>query len=203
MAGAVVGFVLLIAISIAAYNKLTKDYGTNQLRERTNAEDTEAATEESEEKIEETAKETEEKEESKAPDFTVVNANDEDVLLSELTGKPIVLNFWASWCSPCKSEMPTFQKVYETYGDEVEFVIVNLTDGSRETKESAMDFISENKYTFPVYFDVNQNAAYAYSVSSIPTTYFINSNGNIAAYSQGALDEETLLKGIDMIREEN
>ncbi len=202
MAGAVIGFVLLIAISIAAYHKLTKDYDTNQLQEQT--EDTGTATGESEEKKEDTAKETEEAEETaKAPDFTVVNENDEDVLLSELTGKPIVLNFWASWCSPCKSEMPTFQKIYEIYGDEVEFVIVNLTDDSRETKDSAMDFISKNRYTFPVYFDVNQSAAYAYSVSSIPTTYFIDSDGKVAAYSQGALDEETLIKGINMIDKDN
>ncbi len=197
--GAMIGFVLLIVISIAAYNKLTKGYEADRLQEQTNAEDTGATTEESEE---ESTKETE-KEKSKAPDFTVVNAKDEEVLFSELTGKPILLNFWASWCSPCKSEMPAFQKAYETYGEEVEFVIVNLTDGARETKESAMDFIAENEYTFPVYFDVNQSAAYAYSISSIPTTYFIDSDGTVAAYSQGALEEETLLKGIDMIRKEN
>ena len=114
-----------------------------------------------------------------------------------------MLNFWASWCSPCKSEMPTFQKIYESYGDKVEFVIVNLTDGSKETKESAMDFISKNNYTFPVYYDVDQSAAYAYSVSSIPTTYFIDSEGFVVAYSKGTLEEETFLKGIKMISNDN
>lgn len=195
--GAIIGFVLLIGISMIAYQKLTKEYSADQLQEKTYEEDTEEATLDTEE---ETANETEEKEEQIAPDFTVVNAEDEEITLSELVGKPMVLNFWASWCSPCKSEMPAFQKVYEEYGDEVEFVVVNMTDDSRETKETAMKFVAKSKYTFPVYYDVNQSAAYAYSVTSIPTTYFIDSEGKIIAYSQGAMEEEILLKGIEMIR---
>lgn len=197
MAGAIIGFIFLIGISIIAYQKLTKEYSANQLQEKIYAEDTEETTVDT---VEETANETEEKEDQKAPDFTVVNAEDEEITFSELVGKPMVLNFWASWCSPCKSEMPTFQKVYEEYGDEVEFVVVNMTDDSRETKETAMEFVAENKYTFPVYYDVNQSAAYAYSVTSIPTTYFIDSEGKVTAYSQGAIEEDTLLKGIEMIR---
>lgn len=139
---------------------------------------------------------------TKLIDFTVKNGEMEDVTLSSFVGKPIVLNFWASWCSPCKSEMPEFQKLYEELGEEVEFVIVNLTDGKRETVETASAFLEKEGYSFPVYYDTEQEAAYAYYVNSIPTTYFIDKDGYIITYAQGALEENTLRKGIGMIFEE-
>lgn len=134
--------------------------------------------------------------------FTVADVNENDVTLSSKFGKPIVLNFWASWCSPCKSEMPEFENLYKEYSDNVEFIMVNLTDGERETISTAKSFIESMDYTFPVYFDVNQDSAYTYEIYSIPTTYFIDSEGKIAAYSQGVLDEATIRKGIGMIYSE-
>lgn len=136
---------------------------------------------------------------AKAPDFTVVNESEEEVKLSDFVGKPVVLNFWASWCGPCKSEMPFFQTMYDTYGEEVVFMMVNLTDGSRETMETALDYVQQSEYTFPVYFDTNQEAAYAYYVSSIPATYFIDAEGNLTAYGVGALQEENILQGLGML----
>lgn len=137
-----------------------------------------------------------------ANDFTVVDADEKDFALSSSFGKPIVLNFWASWCPPCKSEMPEFQTAYETYGSDVQFIMVNLTDGERETIETASAFVKDQGYTFPVFYDINQEAAYAYEVSSIPTTYFIDTNGNIAASAQGMLDADTLAQGISLIQKE-
>ncbi|MGN1148402.1 MAG: TlpA family protein disulfide reductase [Lachnospiraceae bacterium] len=134
-----------------------------------------------------------------APDFTVINGEEESVKLSDMQGKPVVLNFWASWCGPCKSEMPMFQEMYDTYGEDITFLMVNLTDGSRETVETAQAYIGEQGYTFPVYFDVDQEAAYAYYVNSIPTTYFIDAEGNLAAYGVGAMEEESFLKGLEML----
>lgn len=136
---------------------------------------------------------------AKAPDFTVVNEVEEEVKLSDFVGKPVILNFWASWCGPCKSEMPFFQNMYDTYGEEVVFMMVNLTDGSRETIETALDYVQQADYTFPVYFDTNQEAAYAYYVSSIPATYFIDAEGNLVAYGVGALQEENILQGLNML----
>lgn len=140
-----------------------------------------------------------EEEPQAAPDFTVVDGEDAQIKLSDFEGKPVVLNFWASWCDPCKSEMPMFQKMYETYGEELQFVMINITDGSHETKESAMSYIQEQGYTFPVYYDVESDAAKAFSVHSLPTTYFIDADGNMRGYGLGTMEEEVFLQGLDML----
>lgn len=135
-----------------------------------------------------------------APDFTMTDASGEEVKLSDFFGKPVVLNFWASWCGPCKSEMPHFEEAYQKYGEDINFVIVNLTDGARETVETASDFIEEQGYTFPLYFDTNTEGAMTYGTYSIPVTYFIGADGVPVAQANGALDAATLQKGLDMIQ---
>ena len=126
-----------------------------------------------------------------APDFTVTDADGRSVKLSDFAGKPVVLNFWASWCGPCKSEMPAFEAAYLEQGAEVQFVMVNLT-GNSETVETASSFIAGAGYTFPVFFDTAGEGAAAYRVSSIPATYFIDSDGNIVASHVGAMNSATL-----------
>lgn len=143
--------------------------------------------------------ESTEEEDLKAPDFTALDSEGNEVKLSELIGKPIVLNFWASWCPPCKAEMPEFNKVYEEMGEEVTFLMVDMVDGQRETMEKGQKHIEKNGFTFPVYYDTKQEAAYLYGVSSIPTTYFIDKEGNVVTGVQGAIDEKNLRKGISMI----
>lgn len=134
-----------------------------------------------------------------APSFTVYDAEGNAVTLDSLKGKPIVLNFWASWCGPCKSEMPDFEKVYAEYGDRVTFAMVNMTDGQRETQEKAQAHIDKEGFTFPVYFDLNQDAANTYGVSAIPTTYVIDADGNLVAYASGAISGEALSGALDNI----
>ena len=140
-----------------------------------------------------------EAEENDVRDFVVVDENGEERTLQSFVGKPIILNFWASWCPPCKAELPDFQDAYEKYGTQVEFVMVNLTDGVRETEDVAKDYMNTNGYTLPVYFDINQDAANAYSIYSIPTTYFINKDGEMVTSVKGMIDSETLEEEIKMM----
>ena len=145
--------------------------------------------------------ETEEQENQKtlAPDFTVYDAVGNEVRLHEFIGKPIVLNFWASWCGPCQMEMPDFHEKYLELGDEINFLMVNMTTG-RETLDSAKSFIAEKGYTFPVFYDTKSDAATTYGAYSLPTTYFIDDRGYAVAQATGAIDGETLGRGIDMIK---
>jgi thiol-disulfide isomerase/thioredoxin len=135
-----------------------------------------------------------------APNFTVLDTSGKEVPLHSLVGKPIILNFWASWCPPCKQEMPDFEAAYKKYGSDIQFMMVNLTDGGRETIATAEQYIKSQGYSFPVYFDTKQEAAIEYGVSAIPTTYFINTQGNIIAYAAGAITAQHLEQGISMMQ---
>ena len=134
-----------------------------------------------------------------APDFTVYDAEGNPVQLYDYIGKPLVVNFWASWCGPCQMEMPHFEDKYQKLGDEVQFLMINMTDGGRETVDSASAFIAEKGYTFPVLYDTDSNAALTYGAYSLPTTYFIDADGYAVAQATGAIDADTLQQGIDLI----
>ena len=198
--------VLLVALIGGAsvlYDRLGSAYEVDQLATQAPvAPQTEAPAESEIPNETETPEETEAQAETEpmtAPDFTALDAQGNEVRLSDYFGKPIVLNFWASWCGPCKSEMPDFDEAYLAQGEEIQFLMVNMTDGSRETLDTAKSFVADSGYSFPVVFDVKQEAAMTYAVSSLPTTFFIGADGSMVAYAMGAIDGETLQRGIEMI----
>ncbi len=136
-----------------------------------------------------------------APDFTVTDSEGASVSLSQFRGKPIVLNFWASTCGPCQREMPEFQKAFETYGDEIQFMMVDIPGFNGESEQRAKNFIASNGYSFPVFFDSADDAAMKYGLSSIPRTFFLDAQGNVVASGAGMLDAASLEQGISMLRD--
>ena len=193
----ILALVVLIGGAYVLYGRLSADARPDNLYAQTPQ--TTQTTGETEAPQDSAAPEETEPPKVEAPDFTVENADGEEVKLSDYVGKPIVLNFWASWCSPCKSEMPEFNAAWEELDGEVQFLMVNMTDGARETVESAREYVEGEGFTFPVLFDTKSEAAIAYSAYSLPTTYFIDAEGYVTARAVGAIDGETLQKGLDLI----
>ena len=198
--------VLLVGL-IGGASVLYNKYSTEVENERLMIEDsTQAEIEENniaEETVNGTAGEPKEEsaEEVLAPDFTVYDQDGNAVNLSDYIGKPTIVNFWASWCGPCQMEMPDFDEKYKELGEKVYFLMVNMTDGSQETIETAKAFVEKSGYSFPVYYDTDMDAAMTYGVSSIPSTFFIDEKGHAVAWAQGMIDAATLQKGIDMLME--
>lgn len=134
------------------------------------------------------------------PNITVFDKDGNVVNLTDFRGKPVVLNFWASWCGPCKNEMPAFDEVYKEVGNDVYFVMVDMADGVRETVESGSAYVEKMGYSFPVYYDTAHSAAYTLGISSIPMTIFLDAKGHGVTYYIGALNKDALLYGIDVVK---
>ena len=121
----------------------------------------------------------------KAEDFTLENLEGSPVSLKDFQGKVVFLNFWATWCPPCRAEMPHMEKLWQKFKEE-DFVI--LAVDLREGKEKVSSFVKENGYTFPVLLDSGGEVANTYGIRAIPTTYLVDPEGKIAGKALGARD---------------
>lgn len=140
--------------------------------------------------------EEENKSKSKAIDFTLKDQNGNEHTLSEYEGKTVFLNFWATWCSPCRGEMPHIEEIYKAYGENNDDVIIlgiaspNL--GREGSIEHITSFLEENKYSFPVVMDIDGEMTYKYGIDAFPTTFIIDKEGYVTVYYRGAMDKETM-----------
>ena len=194
----VLAFVIVLAGAYLLYDRLGSQYAPDQLAVESTPVPADTAESTADSGDTQQTAEDAEAQRTAAPDFTAYDADGNAVQLSDYFGKPLVLNFWASWCGPCKSEMPAFQQAYEQE-DGVQFLLVNMT-GGRETQADAEALLAQEGYTFPVLFDLDLDAAMTYGVTALPTTYFLDAEGNLVAWAQGAINEQTLQQGLEMIR---
>lgn len=135
--------------------------------------------------------------EMRAPNFSLQTLDGKTVELKKNNGKPTLINFWASWCPPCKVEMPHIQKAYEKYGDRVNFLMVNLTAMDDQTK--VKQFLKEGEYSFPVLLDQTGEVSQMYQAISIPTTYIVDRNGVIINQIIGPMSEDQLSEIMEQI----
>ena len=123
-----------------------------------------------------------------APDFTGELMDGTSITLSELQGKPVIINFWATWCGPCVKEMPAFERLKDDFGDKIGIIAVNCGDDA----ETVKDFVEENGYTFPVVLDEEYSISMLYPTNSIPYTVVLDAEGRVTHISTGALDADTM-----------
>ncbi len=126
-------------------------------------------------------------------DFTVYDLEGASVALSSFYGeKPILIHFWTTWFEPCVSQLPTLDTLYGQLGDQIVLLMVNLTDGEKDTAEGVKAFLAENDYSFPVYLDTDASAATACGVVSVPTSVLVGPDGTVFGSQVGTVTERQL-----------
>lgn len=128
--------------------------------------------------------------ESTAPDFTVKLSGGESFTLPDAQGKVVLLNFWATWCSPCVEEMPALEKIYQEYGEQIEVLAVDCG----EEKAVVDRFLKEKDYSFPVAYDENNEVSAKYPSDGIPYTLIIGKDGKVTETFTGSMGAEAQYK---------
>jgi len=127
--------------------------------------------------------------EMEAPDFNGTDLEGNAISLKKLKGKVVLLNLWATWCPPCRAEMPSLEKLHQTLkGSNFTILAVGTPTPPRETEEKIINFIKANDYTFPVIIDKSQKIASIYGSGSIPTSWIIGADGKVVARLVGGMD---------------
>lgn len=128
-----------------------------------------------------------------APDFTLNTLDGAAITLSELHGQAVLVNVWASWCVPCRTEMPAMQAIYDEYASQG-FTILAINATSQDSAANAADFINEYGFSFPILMDVDGEVSRLYQVSALPSSFFIRPNGQIEEVVIGGPMAEALLR---------
>lgn len=128
-----------------------------------------------------------------APEFTLTTLDGETISLADMRGKAVLVNIWASWCIPCRSEMPAMQRMYEEYADQG-FVILAVNATSQDSRQDAADFVAENGLTFPILLDIDGTVGAQYQVSALPSSFFVLPDGSIQEVVIGGPMAEALLR---------
>ncbi len=128
-----------------------------------------------------------------APDFNAQTLDGDQVSLSDYRGRPVLVNLWASWCPPCKAEMPGLENIYQTYQDQgLTVLAVNATN--QDTLQGARTFVQNNGLTFPILIDIDGTISQIYELSSLPSSFFIDRSGVIKDVVIGGPMSEALLR---------
>jgi cytochrome c biogenesis protein CcmG, thiol:disulfide interchange protein DsbE len=134
-----------------------------------------------------------------APDFTLESMGGETVRLSDLRGQAVIVNLWASWCGPCRLEMPAFKKVHEEY-KERGLLILAVNSTSKDMPSAVKEFVAEYQLPFTILMDYDGTVARLYKLSALPTTFFIGRDGVITKVVVGGpLAESTLRAEIESL----
>lgn len=128
-------------------------------------------------------------------------SGDARTLVQIADGKPLIMNFWATWCPYCVQEMGDFQELYNTYGDRISFAFIDVADGRRETVSDAAAWLRDNGYTLPAYYDTTGEASAIYGATSLPTTAIVDANGTILNVSPGMIDSANMRRILDALLE--
>ena len=132
----------------------------------------------------------------KVPDFTApLLAGDGELSLSDLSGKPVVLNFWASWCIPCEDEAPLFERAHEEYGDRIAFLGVDI----RDARSDALEFVERYGLSYPSVRDEGMRVYADYGLTGQPETFFIDADGVLVEHVAGPVDEAGLFQILDVL----
>ncbi|MBT2571757.1 redoxin domain-containing protein [Planococcus sp. ISL-110] len=134
-----------------------------------------------------------------APDFELMTLDGQTVRLSDYRGQRVFINFWATWCPPCRAEMPDMQQLYEEQDVPVEILAVNLT-ASEKSEENVSDFVKDFGLSFPILMDTDSETASKYKVKAVPASYMIDSNGRIAFVAPGAMNKEFMAQEVKKMK---
>lgn|SRR5690606_15523734 len=134
-----------------------------------------------------------------AQDFTLPTLNGEPVSLSDSKGKITIVNFWATWCPPCREEMPHMQSFYEKHHEEVEILAVNVTNMD-DGRPAIEQFVQEHELTFPILLDESGEVGLTYEIMTLPTSYILDAEGRVFQKIIGAMDEQVMNELVEALR---